>query len=171
MKKFIKKILFNLLLTEKQKEVIFKAIVYSEYKYRQRGNVNMAVNVHIVFDELSPFLGLKQTYTREEVDAIVDRLMDERNANESKNLKDAYNKGCRDATERIQKDMNNGIVISKIVVPGVVENSGDGKPEENDNVNTENKEQETTAEENEENTQQGGSGSEKDNSENQQEKS
>ena len=31
----------------------------------------MAVNVHIVFDELSPFLGLKQTYTRKEVDAIV----------------------------------------------------------------------------------------------------
>ena len=170
MKKFIKKILFNLLLTEKQKEVIFKSIVYSEYKYRQRGNVNMAVNVHIVFDELSPFLGLKQTYTREEVDAIVDRLMDERSANESKNLKDAYNKGCRDAMERIQKDLKNGLVISKIVVPGVVENSGDEKPEENDNVNTENEEQGTTGEENEENTQQGGSSSE-DNSENQQEKS
>lgn len=165
MKKFIKKILFNLLLTEKQKEVIFKAIVYSEYKYRQRGNVNMAVNVHIVFDELSPFLGLKQTYTREEVDAIVDRLMDERSANESKNLKDAYNKGCRDAMERIQKDLNNGIVISKVIVPG------DGKPEENDKVNTENEEQETTVEKNEENTQQGGSGSEENNSENQQEKS
>ena len=163
MKKFIKKILFNLLLTKKQKEVLFKAIVYSEYKYRQRGNVDMAVNVHIVFDELSPFLGLKQTYTREEVDAIVDRLMDERSANESKNLKDAYNKGCRDAIERIQKDLKNGLVISEIVVPGVVKNSGDGKSEENDNVNTENEEQE--------NTQQGGSGSEEDNSENQQEKS
>ena len=171
MKKFIKKILFNLLLTKKQKEVIFKAIVYSEYKYRQRGNVDMAVNVHIVFDELSTFLGLKQTYTREEVDAIVDRLMDERSANESKNLKDAYNKGCRDAMERIQKDLKNGLVISKIVVPGVGENSGDEKSEENDNVNTENEEQETTGEENEENTQQGGSSSEEDNSENQQEKS
>lgn len=171
MKKFIKKILFNLLLTKKQKEVIFKAIVYSEYKYRQRGNVNMAVNVHIVFDELSSFLGLKQTYTREEVDAIVDCLMDERNANESKNLKNAYNKGCRDAMERIQKNLKNGLVVSKIVVPDVVENSGDGKSEENNNVNTENEEQETIGEENEENIQQGGSGSEEDNSENQQEKS
>ena len=170
MKKFIKKILFNLLLTEKQKEVIFKAIVYSEYKYRQRGNVNMAVNVHIVFDELSPFLGLKQTYTREEVDAIVDRLMDERNANESKNLKDAYNKGCRDAIERIQKDLKNGLVVSKIVVPGVVENSGDGGSEEDSNVNNENEEQEA-GEESEENSQQDNSGSEEDNEENQQEKS
>ena len=170
MKKFIKKILFNLLLTKKQKEVIFKAIVYSEYKYRQRGNVNMAVNVHIVFDELSPFLGLKQTYTREEVDAIVDRLMDERNANESKNLKDAYNKGCRDAIERIQKDLKNGLVVSKIVVPGVVENSGDGGSEEDSNVNNENEEQEA-GEESEENSQQDNSGSEEDNEENQQEKS
>lgn len=170
MKKFIKKILFNLLLTKKQKEVIFKAIVYSEYKYRQRGNVDMAVNVHIVFDELSPFLGLKQTYTREEVDAIVDRLMDERNANESKNLKDAYNKGCRDAIERIQKDLKNGLVVSKIVVPGVVENSGDGGSEEDSNVNNENEEQEA-GEECEENSQQDNSGSEEDNEENQQEKS
>ena len=152
MKKFIKKILFNLLLTEKQKEVIFKAIVYSEYKYRQRGNVNMAVNVHIVFDELSPFLGLKQTYTKEEMDVIINRLMDERSANESKKLKDAYNKGCRDAIERIQKDLKDGLVISKIVVPGVVENSDDERPEENDNVH------QTTGEENEENTHQGGSG-------------
>ena len=170
MKKFIKKILFNLLLTKKQKEVIFKAIVYSEYKYRQRGNVDMAVNVHIVFDELSPFLGLKQTYTREEVDAIVDCLMDERNANESKNLKDAYNKGCRDAIERIQKDLKNGVVVSKIVVPGVVENSGDGGSEEDSNVNNENEEQEA-GEESEENSQQDNSGSEEDNEENQQEKS
>ena len=170
MKKFIKKILFNLLLTKKQKEVIFKAIVYSEYKYRQRGNVDMAVNVHIVFDELSPFLGLKQTYTREEVDAIVDRLMDERNANESKNLKDAYNKGCRDAIERIQKDLKNGLVVSQIVVPGVVENSGDGGSEEDSNVNNENEEQEA-GEESEENSQQDNSGSEEDNEENQQEKS
>ena len=170
MKKFIKKILFNLLLTEKQKEVIFKAIGYSEYKYRQRGNVNTAVNVHIVFDELSPFLGLKQTYTREEVDAIVDRLMDERSANESKNLKDAYNKGCRDAIERIQKDLKNGLVVSKIVVPGVVENSGDGGSEEDSNVNNENEEQEA-GEESEENSQQDNSGSEEDNEENQQEKS
>lgn len=170
MKKFIKKILFNLLLTKKQKEVIFKAIVYSEYKYRQRGNVDMAVNVHVVFDELSPFLGLKQTYTREEVDAIVDRLMDERNANESKNLKDAYNKGCRDAIERIQKDLKNGLVVSKIVVPGVVENSGAGGSEEDSNVNNENEEQEA-GEESEENSQQDNSGSEEDNEENQQEKS
>lgn len=170
MKKFIKKILFNLLLTKKQKEVLFKAIVYSEYKYRQRGNVDMAVNVHIVFDELSPFLGLKQTYTREEVDAIVDRLMDERSANESKNLKDAYNKGCRDAIERIQKDLKNGLVVSKIVVPGVVENSGDGGSEEDSNVNNENEEQEA-GEESEENSQQDNSGSEEDNEENQQEKS
>ena len=158
------------MLTEKQKEVIFKAIVYSEYKYRQRGNVNMAVNVHIVFDELSSFLGLKQTYTREEVDVIVDRLMDERNANESKNLKDAYNKGCRDAIERIQKDLKNGLVVSKIVVPGVVENSGDGGAEEDSNVNNENEEQEA-GEESEENSQQDNSGSEEDNEENQQEKS
>lgn len=170
MKKFIKKILFNLLLTKKQKEVLFKAIVYSEYKYRQRGNVDMAVNVHIVFDELSPFLGLKQTYTREEADAIVDRLMDERSANESKNLKDAYNKGCRDAIERIQKDLKNGLVVSKIVVPGVVENSGDGGSEEDSNVNNENEEQEA-GEESEENSQQDNSGSEEDNEENQQEKS
>lgn len=162
MKKFIKKILFNLLLKKKQKEVILKAIVYSEYKYRQRGNVDMAVNVRVVFDELSTFLGLKQTYTREEVDAIVDRLMDERNANESKNLKDAYNKGCRDAIERIQKDLKNGPVVSKIIMPG------DNGSEEDRNVN--NEEQEGTDEENEENSQQDNSGSEEDNSENQQEK-
>ena len=104
------------------------------------------------------------------MDAIVDRLMDERNANESKNLKDAYNKGCRDAIERIQKDLKNGLVVSKIVVPGVVENSGDGGSEEDSNVNNENEEQEA-GEESEENSQQDNSGSEEDNEENQQEKS
>lgn len=163
--KFIKKILFNLLFTKKQKEVLLKAIVYSEYKYRQRGNVDMAVNVHIVFNELSSFLGLKQTYTREEVDAIVNRLMDERSANESKNLKDAYNKGCHDAIERIQKDLKNGLVVSKIVV------SGDGGSDENCNkVNNDNEEHEAV-EEQEENSQQDNSGSEEDKEENQQEKS
>ena len=131
----------------------------------------MAVNVHIVFDELSTFLGLKQTYTREEVDAIVDRLMDERSANESRNLKDAYNKGCSDAIERIQKDLKNGLVVSNIVVPGVVENSVDGGSEEDGNVNNKNEEQEGTNKENEENPQQDNSVSEEDNSENQKEKS
>lgn len=163
--KFIKKILFNLLFTKKQKEVLLKAIVYSEYKYRQRGNVDMAVNVHIVFNELSSFLGLKQTYTREEVDAIVERLMDERSANESKNLKDAYNKGCHDAIERIQKDLKNGLVVSKIVV------SGDGGSDENCNkVNNDNEEHEAV-EEQEENSQQDNSGLEEGKEENQQEKS
>lgn len=163
--KFIKKILFNLLFTKKQKEVLLKAIVYSEYKYRQRGNVDMAVNVHIVFNELSSFLGLKQTYTKEEVDAIVGRLMDERSANESKNLKDAYNKGCHDAIERIQKDLKNGLVVSKIVV------SGDGGSDENCNkVNNDNEEHEAV-EEQEENSQQDNSGSEEGKEENQQEKS
>lgn len=147
----IKKILFNFLLTKRQKEIIYKAIVYSEYKYRQRGDINDAIKVHSVLDEVGGLLGLQQTYTKDEVDTIVDILMKESKNIESQAVTVAYNKGYEAAIRKIKKQVEEQLGVSISITPIQFEkvlNDGDGKDEaenkerESENKNEDNSQQE-----------------------------
>lgn len=72
LKHFLVRLLFN----KRQRYMMHKALVYSAYVYRKRGNVDKAVSVQIVLDEVSGKLGVvPETYTKEEVESIVNRVI------------------------------------------------------------------------------------------------
>lgn len=73
MTKFIKRLLLKVLFNAKEREVIFKSLMYSEARYKKKGNYEKAVTVAIVFHDLAPlFCGCKSVYTHREVHNIID---------------------------------------------------------------------------------------------------
>ena len=74
MKKFLTKLLFN----KNQRNVIWRALLYSAYRYRKHGNVDAAVKVQVVMNEIQEKLDIiPSSFTKEEVDKIVYSIMDD----------------------------------------------------------------------------------------------
>lgn len=68
----MKKFFFKLLLNKKQREIIWQALIFSEYTYRRRGRIDDAAVVQTVINETQSTFGVvKETFSREEVDFIV----------------------------------------------------------------------------------------------------
>ena len=57
---WIKRFIYNRLFNKRQREAIWKAVLYSEYKYKQRGNVNGAAAVRTVINEVYKTAATKQ---------------------------------------------------------------------------------------------------------------
>ena len=79
MKKFQEK-LFKKFVNKRQRSIIFDALQYSQYRYKIRGNIDAAVNVGVVIDELKNVLvdNINQKiYTQDEVDKISENLVKE----------------------------------------------------------------------------------------------
>lgn len=86
-----------MLLNKRQREVIYKALIFSAYKYRQRGNVDKAVAVQTVMNEISGKLGVvPETFTKDEVDNIVNRIT----ADSKKYQESAYHAGIQEGKKR-----------------------------------------------------------------------
>ena len=72
--KAIKKLLVKAIFNKRQRNVIMRAIEYSEYKYKQHGKVDQAVCVAVVKEELKDILSVKpaapKTYSETEVNNI-----------------------------------------------------------------------------------------------------
>lgn len=73
--KAIKKLLVKAIFNERQRNTIMHAIEYSEYKYKKCGNVDQAVRVAVVKEELKDILSVKpaapKTYSDTDVNNIV----------------------------------------------------------------------------------------------------
>ena len=68
----IKRFIYNRLFNKRQRRVIWQALLYSEYRYKRRGNTDGAAYVRTVINETVKTAGTKQrTYLESEVDAIV----------------------------------------------------------------------------------------------------
>lgn len=101
--KKIKRLLMSFLLTKKQREFIQQAIIYSEYKYRKRGNVEKAAEAHSVLNETMPVLGvIAQTYTKEEVDSIVEVLFREQKQIIDNEVKKAFKAGAESVLKQMK---------------------------------------------------------------------
>lgn len=107
MKKFLLKLLFN----KKQREIIWQSIIFSEYTYRRRGNIDKAAVVQTVMNETeSAFNVVKKTYTKEEVDYIMANVLKDVREDNDKKIKIAYNKGYADS----MKQFSGVAVIHKV---------------------------------------------------------
>ena len=68
----IKRFIYNRLFNKRQRFAIWQAVLFSEYTYRRRGNVDGAAYVRTVINEVAPIAATKQRlFTADEVDAIV----------------------------------------------------------------------------------------------------
>lgn len=74
--KRLKRFLISICLNKTQRRIIWQAITFSEYKYRQRGQVDEAsLLMSVMNDTEELFAVIKRTYTKEEVDLIVDKAV------------------------------------------------------------------------------------------------
>lgn len=100
-----KKRIFKMLFNKRQRAIIWQALLFSEHTYKRRGNVNAAANVQTVINETEKIFGFdKPHFTKEEVDEIVARVINEGNAH----IRDAFHKGAKVAEEKIKEAYNAG---------------------------------------------------------------
>lgn len=115
MKKFLIKLLFN----KRQRMTIWHALVYSAYKYRKHGNVDAAVKVQIVVEEVQNKLGIvPTTFTKDEVDKIINDVMNGAKTMEQNAYKAGVKQGIKQANVNENK---NKPVVSMIGVGSVVD--------------------------------------------------
>lgn len=68
----IKRFIFNRLFNKRQRNVIWQAVLYSEYRYKRRNNAEGVARVRQVINEVAPVAATKQrTYLESQVNEIV----------------------------------------------------------------------------------------------------
>lgn len=116
----MKKFLMSLLFSKKQREVIWQAMIFSEYTYRRRGNVDAAAVVQTVINETKSTIGVvKDKYTQEEVDFIVANVIRDTKNESEKHIRAAYNKGVESCKEELSAAYRKGIDDTMAKIAGV----------------------------------------------------
>lgn len=112
MKKFLIKLLFN----KRQRMTMWHALVYSAYKYRKHGNVDAAVKVQMVMDEVQNKLGIiPTTFTKDEVDKIVNGVMNDAKKMEQNAYKEGVKQGINQANENKNKPVVSMFGVGSVV--------------------------------------------------------
>lgn len=89
--KRLKRFLISICLNKTQRRIIWQAIVFSEYTYRCRGNVDEATTVKTVMNDTEELFDVvKRTYTKEEVDMIVEKAVRDSLSEAEARVKVAY---------------------------------------------------------------------------------
>ena len=163
----MKKFLLKLLLNKKQREIIWQAMIFSEYTYRRRGNVDGAAVVQTVINETqTAFDVVKSNYSKEEVDYIVAQVIKDTRAESEKTIKDAYKKGVDSCRQELETAYQKGVddTMAKIAAVGIVVSKikeGDSEQKEEEEQKQDSSEgaetegQETTGEDSQESEQEG----------------
>lgn len=107
----IKRFIYNRLFNKRQRKAIWQAVLYSEYTYKRRGNVDAAANVRTVINETAKIAATKQpTFLASEVYSIVQAEVAAARKDIDEKLKKAYQagrrEGFRQASQTIDKVVN-----------------------------------------------------------------
>ena len=156
-----------MLLNKKQREIIWQSMIFSEYTYRRRGNVDGAAAVQTVINETqTAFDVVKSKYSKEEVDYIVAQVIKNTRAESEKTIKDAYKKGVDSCHQELETAYQKGVddTMAKIAALGIVvskikEDDSEQEQEEEQKQDSseggETEGQETTGEDSQESEQEG----------------
>nr|DAO60461.1 MAG TPA: Cell cycle protein [Caudoviricetes sp.] len=145
----IKKIIFNRIFNQRQRNVIWNAVLFSQHTYRRRGQVDNAAVVQQVINEVAYLFKVKRNYSQEEVDAMIQAVTkDFQNyQTEAENkINKAYQKGVSDGVKKALSDVKNqlnemktirvsGIVIKKKDEDDVESDGNGGSMPDNDTDN------------------------------------
>lgn len=120
----IKKFIFNRIFNQRQRDIIWNAIIFSQHTYRRRGQVDNAAVVQQVINEVAYLFKVKRNYSQEDVDAMIQAVTkDFQNyQTEAENkINKAYQKGVSDGVKKALSDVKNQLNEMKTIrVSGIV---------------------------------------------------
>lgn len=120
----IKKFIFNRIFNQRQRDIIWNAIIFSQHTYRRRGQVDNAAVVQQVINEVAYLFKVKRNYSQEDVDAMLQAVTkDFQNyQTEAENkINKAYQKGVSDGVKKALSDVKNQLNEMKTIrVSGIV---------------------------------------------------
>ena len=132
----IKKFIFNRIFNQRQRNVIWNAVLFSQHTYRRRGQVDNAAVVQQVINEVAYLFKVKRNYSQEEVDAMIQAVTkDFQNyQTEAENkINKAYQKGITDGVKKALSDVKNQLNrMNAIRVSGIVIKKEDENDVESD---------------------------------------
>lgn len=109
-----KAFILNCLFNKRQREIIWNAVLFSEHTYRRRGDVDSAAQVQQVINEVATTFGVKETFTRQEVDEIMRRtgqqVADDIQKVVDQKLQKAYKDGRKAGIKEILDKLNEKFV-------------------------------------------------------------
>lgn len=98
----IGKFIFNRILNRRQREIIFQALDYSAHTYKRRNDADGYSEVSRVIGELSDKFGLKErTYTKEEVNEIIEKSSEILSEKINGIAKRAYAEGFKNGVKNV----------------------------------------------------------------------
>lgn len=157
----IRKFIFNRIFNQRQRDIIWNAILFSQHTYRRRGQIDNAAVVQQVINEVSNLFKVKRSYSQEEVDALIQSVTkDFQNYQKEaeNNINRAYQKGVENGVKKALSDVKDqlremkticvsGIVIKQEDVDNVESNENADAASDNDTDNKDtDKEQEIPVE-------------------------
>ena len=90
----IKRFIFNRLFNKRQRNVIWQAVLYSEYTYKHRNNAEGVARVRQVINEVAPVAATKQrTYLESQVNEIIQAQVNVALKGADKKMAAAYKEG------------------------------------------------------------------------------
>lgn len=114
----LKNICLRVALNREQRLVIWNALQYSDYKYRQNSNIDRAVVTSTVIAQTEKCFGVSgKKYTKEEVNAMLNEVACRIKEDRKVELDEAYQAGREEAISEILDNIRHGrgLVIGEVI--------------------------------------------------------
>lgn len=113
-----KNICLRVALNREQRLVIWNALQYSDYKYRQNGNIDRAVVTSTVIAQTEKQFGVSgKKYTKEEVNAMLNEVARRIKEDRQMELDEAHQAGREEAISEMLENIRHGrgLVIGEVI--------------------------------------------------------
>lgn len=131
----IRKFIFNRIFNQRQRDIIWNAILFSQHTYRRRGQIDNAAVVQQVINEVSNLFKVKRSYSQEEVDAMIQAITkDFQNyqMEAASKIDKAYQKGVENGVKKALSDVKDQLKTMRTIhVSGIVIKEDDVESDEN----------------------------------------
>lgn len=125
----IKRFIFNRLFNKRQRNVIWQAVLYSEYTYKRRNNAEGVARVRQVINEVAPVAATKQrTYLESQVNEIVQAKVNAALKGADEKMAAAYKEGKSAGVKAAINEMKHYVKeeLKKFgITPNDVDNEGE----------------------------------------------
>ena len=120
----IKRFIFNRIFNQRQRDIIWNAIVFSQHTYRRRGQIDNAAVFQQVLNEVKSIFFASKSFTQDEVNAIIGKMENSFKAyqKEAENkVRQAYEKGVLEGVKKASSEIQEEIKkMSKPSIKGYV---------------------------------------------------
>ena len=120
----VKRFIFNRIFNQRQRDIIWNAIVFSQHTYRRRGQIDNAAVVQQVLNEVKSIFFASKSFTQDEVSAIISKMENSFKAyqKEAENkVRQAYEKGVLEGVKKASSEIQEEIKkMSKPSIKGCV---------------------------------------------------